>query len=1301
MHSSLETSVPERIGPYRITDVIGRGGMGVVFRAQHEVSGAPVALKKVVVAGDVPALRGEIDALRRLDHDGVVRITDQGIADGQPWYAMELLEGETLADYNTSLWRSSFHGRTEAHVAGSRATTPMGEKQSLALCTSASMHSAAADPTRAQAACGQLPFALTVIRRLCLTLSFVHGEGIVHRDIKSENVLLCADGMPKLLDFGLVLRFAGAAGREVLDLGATGSAGTAGYMAPEQIRGELVDARADLYALGCVLYELLTGRLPFDGGCAAVIRAQQLSNAPRPPSFWVDGVSSELDDLVLTLLEKRPEKRFGHASEVARQLLQLGALAGASETHTSQRSYVYRSTLVGRDEPLSTLNEHVKRALQGDGGVVALSGESGIGKTYLAMFAARQAEERGMNVISGSSVPIGASDSVANDALLHPFRGLLLAVADRCLGSAEMTARLLGERAKVLAACQPSLASLPTVAGYPEPEPLPAQATQQRLLAALADTMAAFSRACPLMLLLDDLQWADELSLSFLSSLPTDWFEGQRLMIVAVYRADEETAALRALQARPYTQRIALPSLEEPAVAELVRGMLAIDTPPTAFVEQLARQSQGNPFFVAEYLRAAVAEQLLSRASRGNWQIDQRLLEPQSDQRALQLPNTIAELVGRRVNGLSLDAKRLLSVAAVLGSELSRELLLSMAELSEEQGWQPLHELITRQFLEEVPDSSSPRTGNDNLVRFSHDKLREAAYQQIPAAVSVMLHGRAIDAIERRCRGKAELVLVYATLAHHAERAGQLSRALRYLELAGDHALATYANRDAIGHFTDALALDARGLGAAVPADGKHVGRCLARKLRHLDAVHARRASWERKLAQAHYALGDLQAVNRHIVCALQHVGHAPPRSTLGWVAAALRDIPRQVMHRTRPSRHVALSPIQREVLTEAALAMHYLAERHYYDFNAVPMVSAGLRSVNLAERADITSRIAKPYAMLGMAAGISGFSALGERYFSLARQAAQVAADDAGMVYALYAQAAWRIGHGAFSAVRSLCDEGVTIAVRIRDVKALGMAQTLLGHADFYTSHFEASVRIYGELEQAARRSGDRQHLSWGLYSGARALICLGEFEKAQRMLTESNALLETLVEVPSRIIAPGLLASLHLRTGDMTRALEAANLTTSRIRENHPTVFATVSGYAGAAEVFLAHYERLSRGAATGRMSHARATVRRAVRDLSLLALNIPLARPCYHRLRGEAQRLSGDTSAARRSFDRSLKSACALSMPYEAALTHIELARTEAVRSAPRREHLLQAEQMLEGMGCRYELERVRQTRDNSLQ
>jgi serine/threonine protein kinase len=517
----------EAIGPYDLLGTLGRGGMGVVYRARHRESGALVALKAVRIPdkNTLHAIRREVQALARIQHPGVVRILGEGVHDGLPWYAMELLDGVTLRRHVAELLRPALGPDTPGESSWTRGPTSSSTGLSgsswwtRTLGASASRYSSdpasPADTTwdeeeAASPGAGSPGFLddstwpvgdlatlrviLTLVRRLCAPLAFLHGEGIVHRDLKPDNVLVRPDGLPVLVDFGLVSRFTREVSRDELDV-SSGAVGTIAFMAPEQLRGELVDARADLYSLGCLMYYLLTGHMVFEVSSIGSVARAHLDLSPRPPSELAPAVPPALDALVMRLLAKRPRDRLGYADDVAVALERLGAEDGLAASGPPSRPYLYRPGLAGRDEALRALEQRLDRLEQGHGGIELVGGESGVGKTRLVMELARRAERRRILVLAGQglSEPAPGSEE-AKGAALHPLRRPLEALADRCReqGAAE-TERIFGRRGPLLALYAPMLRHLPGLEAYAEPAHLPAEAARLRLFAYLAKTFLAVS----------------------------------------------------------------------------------------------------------------------------------------------------------------------------------------------------------------------------------------------------------------------------------------------------------------------------------------------------------------------------------------------------------------------------------------------------------------------------------------------------------------------------------------------------------------------------------------------------------------------------------------------------------------------------------------------------------------------------------------------------------------------------------------------------------------------------------------
>src|SRR5918911_4070200 len=244
-------------GRYRIVRKLGTGGMANVYLAEDEVLGRRVAIKILNDrhAGDdqfVERFRREAKNAASLSHPNIVSIYDRGEAEGTYYIAMEYLDGRSLKELIVS------RGPAPIHVA------------------------------------------IDYARQILAALRFAHRHGIVHRDIKPHNVIVDAEGRLKVTDFGIAR--AGAS-----DMTETGAImGTAAYLSPEQAQGHAVSASSDLYSIGIVLYELLTGRVPFEADSAVTIALKQVSEEPVPPRALNPEVSPELEDVVLRALQKDP-----------------------------------------------------------------------------------------------------------------------------------------------------------------------------------------------------------------------------------------------------------------------------------------------------------------------------------------------------------------------------------------------------------------------------------------------------------------------------------------------------------------------------------------------------------------------------------------------------------------------------------------------------------------------------------------------------------------------------------------------------------------------------------------------------------------------------------------------------------------------------------------------------------------------------------------------------------------------------------------------------------------------------------
>ncbi|AEV84305.1 serine/threonine kinase protein [Actinoplanes sp. SE50] len=791
---------------------LGRGTHASVYRVQRD--GREYALKMVHAdvldrAGATAAFRREAALLACVDHPSVGRVYDVGETDGTPFLIMELVQGMSLAAL--------------------RDQRPVSVVEAVAITA-----------------------------ELAAALAAAHRVGIVHRDVTPRNIIVLPDGRPKLVDFGLAARQDHSVGHS--------AAGTFAYAAPEQtgMLARPVDGRADLYALGVVLFECLTGRAPFAStDVAELVRMHAVEPAPAVRDLNPE-VPVALAAVVARLLAKDPDDRYADGDDVA------AVLRGLVDNSAEERRVEGTGgRLVGRETELAELTRHWAGAGTGRAGAVRLAGVPGAGKTRLAGELARRARAAGHPVLTLLCAP-GAPAMAPLRAALERY----LDQVDRLPAAAAEEARqrlrtMAGDGAAVLQLLSPALRHILRA---------PQLADEDRQDQLVTATVAFLNRighaAKGLLVHVDDVQWADDATSRVLTALSAS---SAPVLIVSTERTGEAAWA-------PEVPIIEVPPMDEAEMAALMAHHLGNAAVPSSLVEQILARSEGNPFAALQYLNAMLDAGVLL-PQWGSWRLDQYGLD------RLDLPTDVLDLVVARTRALPETNRRLLVAAAAVGAPFTAALLAEVCDTGLPAALEAVQDGVARGILE-------PAGGGRHA--FLHQRLREALLSDVDAAGRRVLHRLIAEHLDAADTGDSR---DRYRIARHYTAAGPEADPLRTLaacRAAADAALTNHAAAQAL-EFLD-LAEQAA-TDAGVPLDGLfhrqrgvaslragHLAaaeRELAAALEH-ESDPLRRADLLAKIAHAQHSDFAATEALRTVRAGLRELGQPVPSSVLLQVITGL-----------------------------------------------------------------------------------------------------------------------------------------------------------------------------------------------------------------------------------------------------------------------------------------------------------------------------------------------------------------------------------------------------------------------------
>jgi energy-coupling factor transporter ATP-binding protein EcfA2 len=734
-------------GRYQVKKFLGEGGKKKVYLAHDTLLDRDVAFALIKTEKlDETALariKREAQAMGRLgDHPNIVSIYDLGDHQGQPYIVLPLMSG---GDVEGLIKKATDH------------KLPLDQ-------------------------------AVAITKAVCNGLIFAHSKGIIHRDIKPGNVWLSADGTAKIGDFGLAV---------ALDLSRLTQhgmmVGTVSYMPPEQAMGGEVTAKADLYSLGAMLYEMVTGRPPFVGDDSIAIIGQHINTPPVSPTWHRAELPPVLETLIMQLLEKDPGKRPASAAEVLKVLesLEAGKVKAVtpSEMPTSTQSAnpIYRRVFVGRETELKQLQSAFDGTMSGQGSLMMVVGEPGIGKTATCEQLATYVALRGGKTLVGHCYEKGS--------LSLPYLGFVEALRGYVINrdSQELRKELgtgAADVARIVSEVREKLKVKPKTSGDPEEE-------RYRLLQAVTSFLTNAAAVQPLLVVLEDLHDADKGTIDLLTHVSRN-LSGTRILIVGTYRDVEVdrnhplSAALAELRRVSSYGRVILRGLNADEVSRMLQSITAQEV-PWGLAEAVHRQTEGNPLFVQEVIRYLNEEGLIKKEG-GQWK------GKSGTALAMSIPEGLRDVIGKRLSLLSKECNQLLSVASVIGREFALDTLKNVAGIPEDEFVKALKEAVHLSILEERSHVGAIQ------YRFTHAFFRQTLYEEMIAPRRLQLHRQVARVLESRYASRLEEHA--AELAEHFSQSTDsvdLKKAVEYGEMAAKRASDVYAYGEAVRLMEQAL----------------------------------------------------------------------------------------------------------------------------------------------------------------------------------------------------------------------------------------------------------------------------------------------------------------------------------------------------------------------------------------------------------------------------------------------------------------------------------------------------------------
>ena len=966
---------------------------------------------------------------------------------------------------------------------------------------------------------------------------------------------------------------------------------------------------------------------------------------------------------------------------------------------------------VGREHELAVLQTSLDQTLAGRGRMAFIVGETGSGKTALATFFAKAAQANHPEL----AVAVGRCDVYTGvGSPFGPFRQVLGAL----MTGRSFTAQSEGMSRTLAGAIDPLDRRLPggnseyrrELAEFMLPDPwiggasgvgamtgraaVPVEGGASRedheaasgphrnkVLEAYADLLLGISQEHPLVAILDDLHWIDPSSANLLFQL-SELVRGVPILVIGILRMEE---ILPQPDGTPHPLKpvinenkrsyddvwIDMDRDDYEHASKFVDQLL--ETQKTrlgeSLRERLTRTTRGQPFFVLELLRDLQERGGIVEDSGGVWR------EAGSFDLDV-LPTRVEAVVEERINRLNDELREALTIASVQGESFVAEVVAEIQgvdagalvrRLSSELGRR--YRLVEEVGVERVSDRLVSR------FRFRHVLIQKYLYQRLGQGEHAYLHEAAGRCLEKVYAGSEYQPA--RDLARHFVEAGLGERAVKYLQTSGEQALRISAYEEA----------------------GRHLARAKEVILSSGDipaASASRLAVIERMLGEAAYGLGDLGLASSHLERAVELLGFPVPKTETRAIASVLWQSLVQLGHLVVPPSQSE----SRSVLREAASASKLLAEIYLVWNRTLLTLYATLRGLNLAEAGGPSPELARAYADASVVTPLLRIAWMGERYRGRALRLLDELNDLRVEAYVHLSTSILTLGEGNWSVSIPSLARANKIHEETGDWNRLGVGLMLSANCRSLQGDNVGSLSVYEELCALAEKSGNLEHLAWGIDGRAKCLIRMGEaaqIEQAQGLLEESKRLLDGQGIFQEEVEVRGLLATAKLLLGNVDQALIEAEAASEIADRSSPNFFSQVEGYSGVARTCLAAWEdKLARGETVD--SDLRHLTARSMRTLTRLAKFFPVCRPRQAVWHGLHIWLGGRPQAGRQAWRRAAELAHSLGMPFEEGLALFELGRHPGGSHTGRADQLERASRLFHNIQAMGEYRLARQAYDS---